>query len=1033
MPAAPGFYNPSAPRLSAPGTATGTAVVAGAVAPPQPPSSAQPSTFPPPPSGFASAPPAAAGPMRPPGGFTSSSAVYSPPPPQPPSSSFPGAAVPAPPMASPFPNPAGPAPTGFAPLHAGAPSQPPPPPSGFANTLAPSPFGAVQSPPPPTSSGGYHPQPSGQPQVHGQPFGQSFQTAQSHQHAPPPMMGYGQQSPPMVHQHPPGPGMMTASMPGPAPPAMGQGSANQHLAQPMTHQQPQMMAASASLQLTDSMLPRRTRPVPGFAPRSAIELSVGVLPAAPSLVSKFTLPVGAIVTPLHILPSEDGTIGRDTTPVVHFGSCGVVRCRRCRAYVNPFVAFTDSGRRWICNLCRFANDVPPEYYSPVDSQGVRVDIAQRPELSVTSVEFLAPAEYMVRPPQPPCFVFVIDVSTGVAQESLPALSQALASCVGELPGDTRTLVSIVCFDSAVHLFTVDGERNSFRISTIADPHPAGAAPTLPKENSDGSAAASPFMDDGPLCLPAPVSSLLVPVKDALPTLQKLILSLPRLFPSQSVSAQCCTGTALHYALRIMGGIGGKLVLFQGSLPTLGRGALLPEREDFKLYGTDKEKNLLEPAEKYYKDLALECSRLQVGVDVVLLAPNTDRYTDVATLAVLARVTGGALIRAPPQSSARRANVESENPWIHDGRLRSLLCPAAMALEAVMRVRPSLGLRCTDFFGNFYLRSTDLLALPNVSANQSFGVIIQHAPSASGGPQVVPTPVAYLQAALLYTSTNGERRIRVHNIQLPVSNALSEVVDSVNSRVLADLVARQAATAVLAGTQKLQQVRLGIQDACVFSLRSVRGMFQTSYPGQDVGSLVANGIVPRNMSTYPLYALALLKHSAFRADTDVRADERIEALQSLLFYSSDANLSPVMINLSRFFSSPELTGLECTVPLSRAYLDTEAAYLLVYGPMPADALVWLGAQCTIDAESVGRDARFQRLLCLFGIKSVPAENWVSEGGRPIPLSANMSSVASSQFSQKAEKRFYRYLVEDRGASAMSYLEFMQFLVSNVPPK
>eukprot|EP00762_Andalucia_godoyi_P007082 ANDGO_01912.mRNA.1 Protein transport protein Sec24-like At3g07100 len=965
-----------------------------------------------PPGSGSAPPPADAGPMRPPGGFTSSSAVYSR---LPPSSS-----LPAPPgFVSPD----------FTPLHAGAPTHPPPP-SGFAGTPAPSPFGIAQA---------STPQPPGQPQgqSQGRMLEQSFQSVLPHQPAPcPPRMEYGQQLPPMMHHQPSlvgaphGPGMKMTSTSASAPPAVRQVSVSQPLARQMAHQQPNM-TTSAPVQLADSMLPRRTRPVPGFAPRSAIELSVGVFPASPSLVSKFTLPVGAVVTPLHILPSEDGTVGRDTTPVVHCGSCGVVRCRRCKAYVNPFVSFTDSGRRWICNLCRFGNNVPPEYFSPLDSQGVRVDVAQRPELSVTSVEFLAPAENMVRPPQPPCFVFVIDVSAGVAQESLPTLTDALASCVEELPGDKRTLVSIVCFDSAVHLFTVDGERGSFRISTIADPQPAGAAPTLPKENSDGSAAASPFMEDGPLCLPAPVSSLLIPAKDALPTLKKLILSLPRLFPSQSVSAQCCTGTALHYALRIMGGIGGKLVLFQGSLPTLGRGSLLPEREDFKLYGTDKEKNLLEPAEKYYKDLALECSRLQVGVDVVLLAPNTDRYTDVASLAVLARVTGGALIRAPPQTAGRREN--SENPWIRDGRLRTLLCPAALALEALMRVRSSLGLRCTDFFGNFYLRSTDLLALPNVSANQSFGVIIQHAPSASGGPQVVPTPVAYLQAALLYTSTNGERRIRVHNIQLPVSNALSEVVDSVNSRVLADLVARQAATAVLAGTQKLQQVRLGIQDTCVFSLRSIRGMFRTSYPGQEVGSLVSSGILPRNMVMYPLYALALLKHSAFRADTDVRADERIEALQSLLFYSSDASLSPVMINLSRFFSSTELTGLECTVPLSRAYLNTEAAYLLVYGPMPADALVWFGAQSTVDAVSVGRDSRFQRLLSLFGIKSVPAENWVSEGGRPIPLSANMSTASVSQFSQKAEKKFCRYLVEDRGASAMSYLEFMQFLVSDIPPK
>ena len=41
---------------------------------------------------------------------------------------------------------------------------------------------------------------------------------------------------------------------------------------------------------------------------------------------------------------------------------GIVRCRRCRAYVNPFVTFLDGGKRWRCNLCYFVNDVPAGMY-----------------------------------------------------------------------------------------------------------------------------------------------------------------------------------------------------------------------------------------------------------------------------------------------------------------------------------------------------------------------------------------------------------------------------------------------------------------------------------------------------------------------------------------------------------------------------------------------------------------------------------------------------------------------------------------------
>lgn len=41
------------------------------------------------------------------------------------------------------------------------------------------------------------------------------------------------------------------------------------------------------------------------------------------------------------------------------------------------------------------NDVPIEYFSPLDHEGVRQDIASRPELNGGSVEYIAPKEYMV--------------------------------------------------------------------------------------------------------------------------------------------------------------------------------------------------------------------------------------------------------------------------------------------------------------------------------------------------------------------------------------------------------------------------------------------------------------------------------------------------------------------------------------------------------------------------------------------------------------------------------------------------------------
>lgn len=84
-------------------------------------------------------------------------------------------------------------------------------------------------------------------------------------------------------------------------------------------------------------------------------------------------------------------------PVAQMGSGGIVRCKRCRTYINPFVTWTDGGRRFNCNVCDMVNDVPSDYFAGVDmTTGRRTDEGERPELSQGSVEYIAPSEYMVR-------------------------------------------------------------------------------------------------------------------------------------------------------------------------------------------------------------------------------------------------------------------------------------------------------------------------------------------------------------------------------------------------------------------------------------------------------------------------------------------------------------------------------------------------------------------------------------------------------------------------------------------------------------
>lgn len=159
---------------------------------------------------------------------------------------------------------------------------------------------------------------------------------------------------------------------------------------------------------------------------SYLAFTMGAMPQAKELVERSRLPFGLCV---HPLAEGEGSLGRGGVPVVNFGAAGVVRCKRCRAYINPFAKFIDYGKRWRCNLCSLVNDVPQPYVAALDAEGNRVDVNERPELCTGSVEFIAPTEYMVRPPQAPVYVFVLDVSHGAVSSGLLAASTRAIAAV----------------------------------------------------------------------------------------------------------------------------------------------------------------------------------------------------------------------------------------------------------------------------------------------------------------------------------------------------------------------------------------------------------------------------------------------------------------------------------------------------------------------------------------------------------------------------------------------------------------------------
>ncbi len=117
----------------------------------------------------------------------------------------------------------------------------------------------------------------------------------------------------------------------------------------------------------------------------------------------------------------------------------------------------------------------------------------------------------------------------------------------------------------------------------------------------------------------------------------------------------------------------------------------------------------------------------------------------------------------------------------------------------------------SIFGNFHIRSSDLLALPVLDSEKGFTFSLKVEENLTAIRKVCKFCFVFcfcsfavlltsafqvsFQVALLYTTSNHERRIRVLNKCLPVTSSMADLFRTANADVLADLIFKAAAKKV----------------------------------------------------------------------------------------------------------------------------------------------------------------------------------------------------------------------------------------------
>ncbi|XP_037068145.1 LOW QUALITY PROTEIN: protein transport protein Sec24A-like [Pollicipes pollicipes] len=698
------------------------------------------------------------------------------------------------------------------------------------------------------------------------------------------------------------------------------------------------------------------------------------VPETASILQKSRLPFGIVIHPFKDLPS---------LPVIQCNT--IVRCRSCRTYINPFVYFIDQ-RRWKCNLCYRANDLPEEFqYDPVSK--TYGDPSRRPECKSSTIEFIAPSEYMVRPPQPACYLFVLDVSHAALETGyLRVFCDTLLDELERLPGDSRTQIGFITYDESVHFYDLSEGLTQPRMMVVGD------------------------VED--VFVPSP-DGLLVNLASSRDLVQDLLTQLPDWFAG-SHSTGSCLGVALQAAYKLVYPVGGRITAVLASLPSRGPGALVPREDPNNRAG--KSSPHLGPATDFYKKLALECSSQQVAVDLFSVA---GAYTDLATLSGVSQFSGGCLHFYP---GVHTVHNPAQTEALERGLRRYLT--RKIGFEAVMRIRCTRGLAMHTFHGNFFVRSTDLLSLPNVNPDAGFGIQVSVEEALSD------THTACFQAALLYTSSKGERRIRVHTLCLRVTPNVHEVIHGADQEAVVSLLAKMAVDRCLASS--LPDAREAMVNSVLDALGAYRATLSSPGAGLDA---------PLPLRLLPLFTLALLKHPAFRSGLSTKLDERSYAMSQLKCLPLSQLMTSVYPDLYAVHLLSDEGAIEqdeLLIPqpprlqLSSEFVDSSGVYLLdcldtMY------ILVGSRVEQRYLRAAFGFDIAAQMPLDMVELPELETDDSRRLRSFVTFLQATRSFCAVLHIFREDSKlrhQFMARLVEDRAESAFSYVEFLQHLKAKI---
>ena len=491
--------------------------------------------------------------------------------------------------------------------------------------------------------------------------------------------------------------------------------------------------------------------------------TINIFPKYESQLNQLKIPIGVIISPSSIYTKKG------EFPLISYGEDNEVpRCKNenCKAFVNPFIKIIDNDK-WQCNICKAVNKMEDNFYKNDEEKEAKI------ELNNGSYEFLLNKSYWKnnRPPNKLNYYFVIDIShksieSGFAQCSLEIIKDCVINNYFYNYDSFPIKICLITYDTSVHFYSINEKSNQFTMYCT-------------NENNEKDLFVPTFRDN-----------LLVSLKENKNKFVQIIESIQNNIYNQSTQKEKKekNATKIYEAIKcvnLLGNtLGGKILVFSGS--DLKNLEIMNDKKDENDNEYEKEKGYDKNLERGGKKLG------QLGIDVtynsfsINVFQASDEFCKILTINQMCDNSNGNLY------FYKNFNSELHYKNLYN-QIKRILTNETQ-LEGTLKLRISNGYYIKEYITSVLLYNRRLFVFPTHDSDEKYIVQLSMLTQEELTERKIINDIddyIYMQSCLLYSHGDGTRRMRVHNLCLPISTNNKEIFESIDPEFLACFLAQKS--------------------------------------------------------------------------------------------------------------------------------------------------------------------------------------------------------------------------------------------------